>query len=59
MNIVTLFMLNKKVISLDFNFGELTRLFLYSRKPENSWTKAVAHPRGIPTLLFITKKFDS
>ena len=59
MNIVTLFMLNKKVISLDFKFGGPTRLFLLLKNPRNSWTKAVAHPRGITTLLFITKKFDS
>ena len=59
MSIVTLFKVNKKVISLDYKFRGLTRPFLYLRKSRNSWTKAVAHPRGDPTLLFITKKFDS
>ena len=34
MNIVTLFMLNKKVISLDFKFGGPTRLFLLLKNSE-------------------------
>ena len=47
------------MISLDFKFGGLTRIISLLKKSRNSWTKAVAHPRGDPTLLFITKKFDS
>ena len=47
------------MISLDFKLGGLIRVFSLLKKSRNSWTKAVAHPRGDPTLLFITKKFDS
>ena len=43
------------MISLDFKSGGPTRLFSLLKNSRNSWTKAVAHPRGIPTLLFITK----
>ena len=44
------------MISLDFQFRGLTRIISLLKKSRNSWTKAVAHPHGDSTLLFITKK---
>ena len=47
------------MISLDFKLGGLIRVFSLLKKSGNSGTKVVAQSRGDPTLLFITKKFDS